>query len=814
MSCIWNESTGLESSHYTALRDAFAGRSSTSLMNPTNFHFGSLTPFGPQGFFLNVRLQSPILNLSTASKTNLLSIIAPTLGDEVFYAAAPYVVIEVKPGYNLEFSCFTSGYLAAAKAKLTSIASNGNRILTIGFCDGDDGMILTDHEIVTPDEILEFHSNALEVISEFPVANANNIPIDTGIQIEFSEILEANTVTPTTLKIFDRGLNSIAGASAISNNVFTFLPSANLSYNETITIQTTNAILDRFGNAANSASWKFETETMPDTISPEIIARFPEANSNNVLLTTELRIRFNEELNPVTITGANIQLLDSYGNPVGGQFSYAANTVTFQPNAELAFSNQHTIIVTNRVKDLAGNPAKSNTWSFTTEPLPPPMQNFTSIPLSTIELTNTFDQWRVTLNSAIEAVNASIDHFRSLKISTNEVNTNDLNAESVQSTEMYTNQIYSEMILSENGLANNFFISNLNSTDIAANTITVTEMTAATLNAADMTMEQLSANTISSRNIINQDTITTENLIVTGELVANTAEMDDFRAEFDEFRLDTANTFIDLRANTSNSISNLRANTSNSISDLWANTISLENVVQTHIANTSLTDALAAELQALRANTVALESDLSDLSGDVATNAGDTSITDDLQDQIDALKVDDAGKLTKDFKAKDLTVAGDLTVQGSVISTDTETLNVSDNKIVLNHGFSGTTPTLDGIIEVERGDEPNQSFFWNETLDGWQSSTFLIENGIKLEDKYASKLNFENFKANTANTYATKSDLEDLEANTANNASLATKFASKSDFDDLKANTANSITMATFMTREIDGDGNIVWNFS
>ena len=774
MSCIWNESTGLESAHYLALKAAFDGRSGTSLMNPINFNFGSLTPFGPQGFFINVRLQSPILDLATASKTNLLSIIAPTLGDEVFYAAAPYVVIEVKPGYNLEFSCYTAGNLATAKAKLTSIAGNGNRILTIGFCDGDDGAILTDHETITPTEILDFHSNILEVTSKFPVADANNIPIDTGIQIEFSEILEANTVTPTSLKIVDTGLNSIAGAFGISNNVFSFVPSANLSYNETITIETTTTILDRFGNAANNTSWSFETETRPDIISPEILATFPAANANNVLLTTELRIRFNEELNPVTVTGANIQLLDSYGNPVGGQFHYAANTVTFQPTSELAFSNKHTVIVTNRVKDLAGNPAKSNTWSFTTESLPPPMQSFTSIPLSTIELTNTFDQWRVTLNSAIEAVNASIDHFRSLKISTNEINTNDLNAESVQSTEMYTSQIFSEMILSEHGLANNFFISNLNSTDIAANTLTVTEMTAATLNAADMTMEQLTANTISSRNLINQDTITTKNLVVTGELVSNTAEMDALKTNLENLRANTSNNILSLQTKTANTFAQMQANTVSALAQLNANTANLQNSLNLASANnSSITDDLLAELANLRANTVALEASVETISGDVVNNAADTTITDDLQDQIDLLRIADAGKQTKDFVAKDLTVAGDLTVKGSVISTDTETLNVSDNKIVLNSGFTGTTPTLNGIIEVERGDESNQRFFWNEPLGGWQSDTFLIEAGSKLEDKYASK----------------------------------------SDVDDLKANTANSVMLVQKMNREIDGDGNVVWEF-
>jgi len=229
-----------------------------------------------------------------------------------------------------------------------------------------------------------------------------------------------------------------------------------------------------------------------------------------------------------------------------------------------------------------------------------------------------------------------------------------------------------------------------------------------------------------------------------------------------------------LQTKTANTFAQMQANTVSALAQLNANTANLQNSLNLATANnSSITDDLLAELANLRANTVALEASVETISGDVVNNATDTTITDDLQDQIDLLRIADAGKLTKDFVAKDLTVAGDLTVQGSVISTDTETLNVSDNKIVLNSGFTGTTPTLNGIIEVERGDESNQRFLWNESLGGWESDTFLIEAGSKLEDKYASK----------------------------------------SDVDDLKANTANSVMLVQKMSREIDGDGNVVWEF-
>ena len=66
-------------------------------------------------------------------------------------------------------------------------------------------------------------------------------------------------------------------------------------------------------------------------------------------------------------------------------------------------------------------------------------------------------------------------------------------------------------------------------------------------------------------------------------------------------------------------------------------------------------------------------------------------------------------------------IAGNLTVQGTTTTLETQTLNVEDNIITLNYGQ--TTAALDAGIEVERGTDPNVTLKWNETLDVWQATT-------------------------------------------------------------------------------------------
>lgn len=67
----------------------------------------------------------------------------------------------------------------------------------------------------------------------------------------------------------------------------------------------------------------------------------------------------------------------------------------------------------------------------------------------------------------------------------------------------------------------------------------------------------------------------------------------------------------------------------------------------------------------------------------------------------------------------DVIVGGNLIVQGTTTSTNTETLEVGDQRIVLNSEWAGP-PALDGFFEVNRGTSANAAIKWNEALDTWQ----------------------------------------------------------------------------------------------
>ena len=76
-----------------------------------------------------------------------------------------------------------------------------------------------------------------------------------------------------------------------------------------------------------------------------------------------------------------------------------------------------------------------------------------------------------------------------------------------------------------------------------------------------------------------------------------------------------------------------------------------------------------------------------------------------------------------------LIVSGNLTVSGTTTTVNTETINLADNIITLNSNASGA-PSENAGIEVGRGSSANVSLRWNEGSDKWEAtrdgSTFVV----------------------------------------------------------------------------------------
>ena len=148
----------------------------------------------------------------------------------------------------------------------------------------------------------------------------------------------------------------------------------------------------------------------------------------------------------------------------------------------------------------------------------------------------------------------------------------------------------------------------------------------------------------------------------------------------------------------------------------------------TGTGNTQITSAQAIQLTA--SNSADIE--LTTATGQIELN-GDVVI-----DVTKTFTTSTSGTLTvgcglnlgaNTLTATDVIVNGDLTVSGTTTTVNTEELLVADNTVVLNSNYTGSSPTENAGIEINRGGgtEPNKTLIWDETSDKWTvgSETFV-----------------------------------------------------------------------------------------
>jgi len=149
-----------------------------------------------------------------------------------------------------------------------------------------------------------------------------------------------------------------------------------------------------------------------------------------------------------------------------------------------------------------------------------------------------------------------------------------------------------------------------------------------------------------------------------------------------------------------------------------------------------------------------------DLVGDMAG----TGIT--YTDGAGTLNIGQAVGTGDDVQFKDLTLSGDLTVNGTTTTINTATLSVADNMVVLNKDVTGT-PSENSGIEIRRGTSTNAKLQWNETHDYWEIAAvgntgkiFTDEGGTMTGALDMGSNNITTTgKVLFANMYATEGDL-------------------------------------------------------
>ena len=156
---------------------------------------------------------------------------------------------------------------------------------------------------------------------------------------------------------------------------------------------------------------------------------------------------------------------------------------------------------------------------------------------------------------------------------------------------------------------------------------------------------------------------------------------------------------------------------------------SLANSAVTVTAGNGLTDGGSVSLGGSITLNVAVGTGLS-----VAADAVSLKNAGNLTDTALPMWDDDGGQLTDSSITDDgtnvnigissdtrnLVVSGNLTVEGTTTTIDSNTVNIGDNILVLNADETGAA-SQDAGIEIERGTDDNKKFYWDETNNIWRT---------------------------------------------------------------------------------------------
>lgn len=234
--------------------------------------------------------------------------------------------------------------------------------------------------------------------------------------------------------------------------------------------------------------------------------------------------------------------------------------------------------------------------------------------------------------------------------------------------------------------------------------------------------------------------------------------------------------------------------------------------------NTQITSAQAVQIT----GTESADIELTTATGQIELN-GDVVI-----DVTKSLSTSTGGTLTVNaplnlgsnaLTANDVTVNGNLTVSGTTTTVNTEELLVADNTVVLNSNYTGSSPSENAGIEIERGTQTNKTLLWDETSDRWTVGTETFVAGTVIANltgdvtgtvSSLSNHDTDDLAEGAVNLYYTTA-----RANTDFDAQLATKTTNDLTegtnlyYTDTRANTAIDarVTKAFVENLDIDIDG-------
>lgn len=199
-----------------------------------------------------------------------------------------------------------------------------------------------------------------QVLYCYPDDGNTDIPINCIVTIIFDRAIDTDSVVDALVIQPDAPGNY---NWSNGNTKLEYTPSDYLQPNTKYTVIITTLAKDSEGNPLQeSYTWSFTTGEGADTTGPWVESVNPDNAAPDVQINTNVSITFSEPMNTTSTENAFL-LSDGSMPPVNGTFSWNGNTMTFDPDNDLAYDTQYYVTVDTGARDASNNPMLSDSNS-------------------------------------------------------------------------------------------------------------------------------------------------------------------------------------------------------------------------------------------------------------------------------------------------------------------------------------------------------------------------------------------------------------------------------------------------------------------
>lgn len=219
----------------------------------------------------------------------------------------------------------------------------------------------------TPDPS-ELTGVLVRVSSTTPSAYATDVPLSSGVNVTFGQVMDPATVNAATVSVYDANGAKVTGQVHYTGYTASFVPAAALTPSTTYRL-VVSADARSLSGIAMDQSYKslFTTGTDGATLTPQVVSTAPLLGDTGVSVNGTVVVDFNEPMDTTTVNTSNIVVSNEQGWQVAGNVTYANDTAVFTPDAPFTPASTYTVSISGDVTSAGGQPlAQAYGWSFTT----------------------------------------------------------------------------------------------------------------------------------------------------------------------------------------------------------------------------------------------------------------------------------------------------------------------------------------------------------------------------------------------------------------------------------------------------------------